>query len=151
MGAAGAWRRRGSVVRYGVSPNARAERRPHRRPAESLLRRFSLTGWPQLVSKSHFNFLRRNPPDGSYNGALVLAVALYVIEGIVGMVLVLMGLMPARLLHFLYGVTIVITIPAIFAFTRGRNSSRESMLYGLGFLFIWGLTERAADTALVPQ
>ena len=94
-----------------------------------------------------FNFLRRNPPDGSYNGALVLAVGLYVIEGLVGMVLVLMGLMPARLIHFLYGVTIVITIPGIFAFTRGRNSSRESMLYGLGFLFIWGLTERAVTTA----
>src|SRR6476620_9847814 len=94
-----------------------------------------------------FNFLRRNHPDGNYNGALVMAVALYVIAGIVGMVLVFMGLMPARMIHFLYGVTIVITIPAIFAFTRGRNSSRESMLYGLGFLFIWGLTERAATTA----
>lgn len=98
-----------------------------------------------------FNFLRRNPPDGNYNGAVTIAVILYVIEGIVGMVLVLMGERPARWIHFLYGVTIMITIPGIFAFTRGRNSSRESMLYGLGFLFIWGLTERAAETALVAQ
>jgi heme A synthase len=94
-----------------------------------------------------FNFLRRRPPDGNYNGALVLAVVLYGIEGIVGVILLLMGLAPARWIHFLYGVTIVLTIPAIFAFTRGRNSSRESMLYGLGFLFIWGLIERAATTA----
>jgi heme A synthase len=98
-----------------------------------------------------FNFIRRNPPDGNYNGALVMAVVLYLIEGIIGVVLVVMGLRPARWIHFLYGVTIMITIPGIFAFTRGRNSSRESMLYGLGFLFIWGLTERATETALVAQ
>jgi len=97
------------------------------------------------------NFLRRRPPDGNYNGAVAIAVILFVLEGIVGVVLVIMGLQPARWLHLLYGVTILITIPGIYAFTRGRNSSRESMFYGLGFLFIWGLTERAADTALVPQ
>src|SRR5215210_4046636 len=94
-----------------------------------------------------FNFLRRRPPDGNFNGALVLAFVLYILEGITGMVLVAMGLSPARLIHFLYGVTILITLPAIFAFTRGSNTSRESMLYGLGLLFIWGLSERAAETA----
>ncbi|MFL5733224.1 MAG: hypothetical protein ACJ78Q_08490 [Chloroflexia bacterium] len=98
-----------------------------------------------------FNFLRRRPPDGNYNGAVAIAVILYVMEGIVGIILVLMGLSPARGIHFLYGVTIMITIPGIFAFTRGRNSSRESMLYGLGFLFIWGLIERAATTATQAQ
>jgi len=98
-----------------------------------------------------FNFLRRRPPDGNYNGAVVIAVVLYVIQGIVGVILVLMGLQPARWIHFLYGVTIMITIPGIFAFTRGRNSSRESMLDGFGFLFIWGLIERATETALVAH
>src|SRR5437660_712192 len=94
-----------------------------------------------------FNFLRRNPPDGNYNGALAIAVGLYFIEGLVGLVLVLMGQMPTRSVHFLYGVTIIITIPAIFFFTRGSNTSRESLLYGLGMVFIWGLSERAAITA----
>jgi heme A synthase len=96
-----------------------------------------------------FNFVRRRPPDGSYNGALAIGVALFIVQGIVGMVLVFTGLQPARgWIHFLYGVTIVITIPAIFAFTRGSNTVRESMLYGLGMVFIWGLAERAVDTAL---
>jgi hypothetical protein len=58
----------------------------------------------------------------------------------------LTGQAPLRPLHILYGVTIMITIPAIFAFTRGSNSTRESLLYGLGMLFIWGLNERAAFT-----
>lgn len=96
-----------------------------------------------------FNFLRRVPPDGNYNGALALGFGLFVVEGLVGVILLLTGLMPSRgALHFLYGVTIVITLPAIFAFTRGSNTTRESMLYGLGMVFIWGLAERAVDTAL---
>ena len=98
-----------------------------------------------------FNFLRRRPPDGNFNGALAIGEGLFIVEGIVGMVLVLMGLAPARWLHFLYGVTILLTIPAIFAFTRGSNTTRESMLYGLGMVFIWVLSLRAADTARFAQ
>ena len=94
------------------------------------------------------NFLRKRPPDGNYNGALAIAVGLFVVEGLVGVVLLLMGLAPNRGIHFLYGVTIIVTIPAIFFFTRGSNTSREWLLYGLGLLFIWGLQERAVETAL---
>jgi heme A synthase len=95
-----------------------------------------------------FLFIRRRPPDASYNGALAIGVGMFVFEGVIGVVLVAMGLQPARWIHVLYGVTIALTIPAIFAFTRGKNSSRESMFYGLGMLFIWGLSERAATTAV---
>ncbi|MEO5952130.1 MAG: hypothetical protein ABIQ44_06610 [Chloroflexia bacterium] len=96
-----------------------------------------------------FNFLRRKAPDGNYNGALVIGVVLFVIEGIVGIILVVSGLQPARgWIHMLYGITMVLTIPAIFAFTRGAMGVRESMLYGLGMIFIWGLAERAVETAL---
>lgn len=96
-----------------------------------------------------FNFIRRQPPDGNYNGALAVGVGLFVLQGVVGMVLVLTGLQPARgWIHMLYGITMALTIPAIFAFTRGSNTVRESMLYGIGMLFIWGLSERAVETAL---
>ena len=93
------------------------------------------------------NFLRRQPPDGNYNGALAIGVGLFVLQGIVGVILVLTGAQPAQGLHFLYGVTIVLTIPAIFAFTRGSNTVRDSMLYGAGMIFIWGLAQRAVETA----
>lgn len=96
-----------------------------------------------------FNFLRRKAPDGSYNGALAIGVGLFALQGIAGMILYFTGLVPARgWQHILYGVTIVLTIPAIYAFTRGSNTVRESMLYGLGMIFIWGLAERAVETAL---
>jgi heme A synthase len=99
-----------------------------------------LGGW------SLINYLRRRPPDGSFNGALAIAVGLYALEGLVGVALVLMGFVPPRWVHFLYGVTMMLTVPAIFAFTRGSNTTRESLLYGLGLLFIWGLNDRAAFT-----
>lgn len=97
-----------------------------------------------------FNFLRRQPPDGNYNGALSIGVGLFVLEGIIGVLLLLLGYAPARGLHFLYGVAIVLAVPAVFAFTRGSNTSRESMLYGLAMVFIWGLSLRAADTGANP-
>ena len=93
------------------------------------------------------NYLRRRAPDGTYNGMLAIGVGLFVVEGLIGLILVLTGLQPARGLHFLYGVTIIVTIPGIFAITRGSNTVRESMLYGLGMIFIWGLAERAVETA----
>jgi hypothetical protein len=93
-----------------------------------------------------FNFIRRAAPDGNFNGALAVGFGLFLLEAVVGVILVATGLAPARWVHFLYGVTIVITLPGIFAFTRGSNTTRESLLYGLGMVFIWGLAERAADT-----
>ncbi len=94
-----------------------------------------------------FLFIRKQPPNGNFNGAVAIGAGLFAVEVLVGLVLLLFGLQPARSLHFLYGITIALTLPAIFAFTRGRNSARESLLYGLGMLFIWGLAERAVVTA----
>ncbi|HYO49869.1 MAG TPA: hypothetical protein VEW94_08455 [Chloroflexia bacterium] len=93
-----------------------------------------------------FNFIRRQPPDGNYNGALVIAVIIIALEGLTGFILFLLGARAGRSIHFLYGVTMLLTIPAIYAFTRGSNTTRESMLYGLGLVFIWGLSERASET-----
>jgi hypothetical protein len=94
-------------------------------------------------------YIRRIPPDANINGAIAIAAGLFFIEGLAGILVAFFGPPPARTIHYLYGVTIMLTLPAIFAFTRGRNSARESLLYGLGLLFVWGLSERAAFTATV--
>lgn len=93
-----------------------------------------------------FNFLRRHPPDGNFYGAVVVAQVLFVVEGLVGILLLVGGATPARDLHWLYGAAIVLTLPGIYLFTRGSNTARESLLYGLGMLFVWGLSERAVYT-----
>ena len=94
-----------------------------------------------------FNFFRKQPPDASFNGAVAIGAGLFAVEAIVGLVLLMIGLSPNRSIHFLYGITIVLVLPSIFAFTRGSNTTRESLLYGLGMLFIWGLADRAVVTA----
>ncbi len=95
-----------------------------------------------------FNFFRKQPPDASFNGAVAIGAGLFAIQALVGVVLLFFGPPPARSIHYLYGITIVLVLPSIFAFTRGSNTTRESLLYGLGMLFIWGLADRAVVTAI---
>ena len=94
-----------------------------------------------------FNFFRKQPPDGNFSGAVAIGAGLFAVEGLVGLVLLLIGATPNRSIHVLYGIAIVLVLPGIFAFTRGSNSTRESLLYGLGMLFIWGMADRALITA----
>ncbi len=107
-----------------------------------LLYTFVLGVWGLVL------FLRRRGPDGNYNGALVIAEGLFVIEALVGLVLVVMGLVPARAIHYLYGVSAVLALPLAYTMARNREDSRSSLIYGLTLLFLWGLAERATDTAL---
>ncbi len=93
-------------------------------------------------------FLRHQGPDGNYNGALVIAQGLFVIQALVGLVLVVLGRMPVQSIHFLYGICTFLTLPLAFTMTRGRSDSRTSLIYGLALMFLWGLSQRAFDTAL---
>jgi len=93
-------------------------------------------------------YLRRQAPSGNFNGALVIAEILFVIEAALGVILLLMGLQPARAVHFLYGITGVLALPLAFTMTRGRNDNRAALIYGLTLMFLWGVADRAIDTAL---
>ncbi|HUS17879.1 MAG TPA: hypothetical protein VM536_23025 [Chloroflexia bacterium] len=93
-------------------------------------------------------FLRRQAPGGNFTGALVIAQVLFVIQALVGVVLIVLGRLPAQSVHFLYGICTVLTLPLAYTMTRGRNDSRAALIYGLALLFLWGLAERAVGTAL---
>lgn len=95
-------------------------------------------------------FLRRRGPDSSFNGALVIAQAIFVVEAIIGVGLLLTGKQPPQSIHFLYGVCTFLTLPLAFTMTHGRTDSRTSLIYGIALIFLWGLALRAADTALHP-
>jgi heme A synthase len=95
-----------------------------------------------------FLFLRRQGPDGNYNGALIIAEGLFVLQGILGVILAFTGAAPGQEIHFLYGICTVLTLPLAYTLTRGRNDSRTALIYGLAMFFLWGLALRAFDTAL---
>jgi heme A synthase len=98
-----------------------------------------------------FRFLRRQPPDGNFNGALIIAQGLFTLQAVIGVVLVLTGQMPGQGLHFLYGVSTFLALPLAYTWARGRNDTRASLIFGLALMFTWGLTLRAFDTALPPH
>ncbi len=91
--------------------------------------------------------LRGQEAGGSFWGAVVVGEALAVIQALIGIIMVVQGLMPARMIHFLYGVVTVLTWPAVFAFTRGGTSRRDTLFWFLVSAFLVGIALRASATA----
>jgi hypothetical protein len=87
--------------------------------------------------------------DGSYLGAVVVGEFLIVVDALLGILLYAGGGRPERAgIHILYGIVAVISFPAFFAYTRGRDSRLEMLLWALLALFVWGVTIRARIVAL---
>lgn len=94
-----------------------------------------------------WNFLRGEGMTGSYWGGLAIGEGLVIAQGVLGGVLYAMGGVPARgVLHVLYGIVAVISLPAAFSFTRGRGTRYETLIYAIMALFLAGVTVRARLT-----
>ena len=86
--------------------------------------------------------------DASFWGVLAAGELLYVLQAVLGFLLLGGGLRPARTsVHILYGVILVLVIPALYAATRGRDGRRELLMYALLGLFMAGVSLRAMATA----
>jgi hypothetical protein len=90
-------------------------------------------------------FLKRGV-DSNYWGALVIGEVVALVQGLIGIILSASGGVPGQPIHILYGVLTALGIPAAFAFTRGRDSRREMLIYGAVLLFMVGIAFRAMDT-----
>lgn len=96
-----------------------------------------------------WRYFRKQGVDSSFWGALVISEVLVLLQGGLGVYLWINGLRPGRgWIHILYGVVSALTLPAIFAFTRGDNDRRVMMIYGVALLFLVGITIRAAGTGI---
>jgi len=94
-----------------------------------------------------WNFLRGEGMTGSYWGGLAIGEGLMIVQGVLGGVLYLLGGAPSRgILHVLYGVVTLIAIPGAFAFTRGRSTRYETLIYAVVALFLAGVSVRARLT-----
>ncbi len=75
-------------------------------------------------------FFRKQGMDGNYWGAVWLSPVLGLAQAVLGLIMVLMGLgATVRLVHYLYGSLVVISVPAAFAFTRGRDDRAAALIY----------------------
>jgi hypothetical protein len=95
-----------------------------------------------------FNYLRKRPVTSDYQGALIIGEVLILIEAVLGLAIFFSGLRPARTyMHILYGITAVIALPGAFAYTRGRDSQWEGLIYTCVCLFLAGLSIRLQQIA----
>jgi hypothetical protein len=85
--------------------------------------------------------------DGSYWGILATGEVLILAQAALGAVLWLQGLRPARGIHLLYGVVAALTLPAVYAFSRGRDDRKNLLGYAVILLFLAGIGLRAVGTA----
>lgn len=92
-------------------------------------------------------YLRKRGVDGNYWGILATGELLFLAQGIVGTVLWIQGLRPGRGVHLLYGALAVLTLPAYYVLSGGRDDRRAAIGYGLIMLFLMGISLRAIGTA----
>ena len=85
--------------------------------------------------------------DGAYRGALVIGGGLGALQLLVGVVLLLtLGHGPRDDLHYLYGLSVIVTLPLIHQYLGGRRRVAPTLAYGLGALFMMGLALRGFAT-----
>ena len=96
---------------------------------------------------SFWIYIRRHDLTPQYWGALAIIALVVVVQAGIGVVMLLQDRAAMRGVHYLYGTLGVITLPAVFAFTRGRSTYREALFYGLTLLFLSGVVLRATITA----
>lgn len=94
-----------------------------------------------------WRFFRKQGIDSSYWGALIIGEILILVQGALGVLMWLFfALHPERDIHFLYGIVTAITLPAVYAFTRGRAERRDMLIYAATTLFLFGIALRALTT-----
>lgn len=112
----------------------------HQRIALSLVLYYAALGvWGVFLG------IRKSPLTPGYRGALVIGVAIGAVQALVGLSLVVSGDRPADNLHFLYGASVILTLPLVMSYIVDKNISRP-LAFGLASLFMAGLAIRAITT-----
>ena len=98
------------------------------------------------------NYIRKQDMTSGYWGALVICEVLMITQGVIGIILAVQGSSPPRaIVHYLYGISAVISLPAVYVFTGGRDTRRESLLYAIVSLWLFGLAIRGITTGSEQQ
>lgn len=92
-------------------------------------------------------FRGRQQVDGNYWGALALSPVLGLVQLALGLTLIGMGLGGlVRFVHYLYGALVIIAVPAVFAFTHGRDDRGALLIYAALTLLTAGFGLRGVTT-----
>jgi hypothetical protein len=93
--------------------------------------------------------LRHKGIDGNYWGILAVGELLFLGQGLLGAYLWFSGARPGRMgIHILYGVVLIIGLPAYYAITKGRDDENAALAFGVLCLFLAAISLRAAVTGV---
>jgi heme A synthase len=112
----------------------------HQLIARSLVLYLFIVGIWAVVSG-----VRKQAFTPALRGALFIGVGLCVVQAAVGMALVITGFRPLDNLHYLYGASIIVTLPLVASYIVDKKVSRP-LVYGVASLFMAGLAIRAITT-----
>ncbi|MGN6032073.1 MAG: hypothetical protein ACTHQE_10465 [Thermomicrobiales bacterium] len=113
----------------------------HDRLATSVMLFFLFVGLWGL-----FEFARGGVLGGNIAGALIIGQVLIVVQGALGLALLVWGDRPSQMLHILYGFTAALVLPFVWSYVRDRAPRQGLLLYSLVALFIFGLAIRGITT-----
>ena len=89
---------------------------------------------------------RKSTVTPGYRGALIIGVGLAVIQVVIGLLLlVTQPGRPVDNLHYLYGASVILTLPLVASYIVDKKMSRP-LAFGLASLFMAGLAIRAITT-----
>src|SRR3984893_3340884 len=92
-----------------------------------------------------FLAIRKADLPPAYRGALVIGVGLGLVQAAIGLTLLLTVGHPRDDLHYLYGASVILTLPLVASYIADKKVSRV-LAFGLASLFMAGLAIRAITT-----
>lgn len=100
--------------------------------------------------------VRSRPLDGSWYGAAILGELLLLAQFVIGAILYFQGfdaVLQRPLLHILYGVVAVVTLPAAYAyFGQLENENVKTVAMAVTCIFLWGILQRADQVVyMIPE
>ena len=113
----------------------------HAAIAQTLITYYILVGlWGIVLG------VMNRPVDGQYRAALFIGIGVAVVQVLVGITLLLLGGTMKNDLHFLYGLSLIISLP-LARQLASRPGWRPALVYGITCLFMAGLASRGISTA----
>lgn len=92
-----------------------------------------------------FEYVRGGELGGSIGGAFVIGQVLVAVQVLLG-IIILAGDYRVQSVHFLYGISAIISLPFAWSYMRARHPRQALMVYSLVALFICGLAIRGIVT-----
>ena len=114
----------------------------HGRVAYALVAYYTLVGVWAIAAG-----IRDRGPDKNLRGAIAVATIAAVVQGVLGLLVLVFRGGPRDTVHILYGLALAVAMPLAATLIRDRTPRGQSIALGLAALFTAGLAIRGITTA----